>query len=193
MLFIFVIWCVLKNQPQIFKIDGCWVVLLRGKIYILRIFLQYWDPNIATIAQRLADACPTVAENHDDHRDVPGLLITTPNSSCENVMFLQVSVCPRRGMHGRGGVHAGCAWSGGGRMEVCNGTWMVGRAWRGCAYQMGGGVLQGDMCGGGAHAGQITTVGVFISVYLHFIKIYNVTTYPEQYIVFTKNNKLLHM
>ena len=113
MLFIFVIWCVLKNQPQIFKIDGCWVVLLRGKIYILRIFFQYWDPNIATIAQRLADACPTVAENHDDHRDVPGLLITTPNSSCENVMFLQVSVCPRRGMPGRGGVHGGCAWSGG--------------------------------------------------------------------------------
>ena len=54
-------------------------------------------------------------------------------------------------------------------------------------------MLQGDMCGGGAHAGEITTVGVFISVYLHSTKIYNVTIYPEQYIVFTRNNKLLHM
>ena len=140
MLFIFVIWCVLKNQSQIFKIDGCWVVLLRGKFYILRIFFQYWDPNIATIAQRLADACPTVAENHDDHRDVPGLLITTPNSSCENVMFLQVSVCPRRGMPGRGGVHGGCAWSGG-RMEVCNGTWMVGACMAGVCISDGRGCV----------------------------------------------------
>ena len=36
-------------------------------------YFQYWDPNIAVIAQYFADSCPTYPTGHDKLRNVPGL------------------------------------------------------------------------------------------------------------------------
>ena len=48
------------------------VLILKDILIIEYIFLQYWDPEIAEIAQYFAETCP---DEHDENRNVPGIYI----------------------------------------------------------------------------------------------------------------------
>ena len=77
------------------------------------------------------------------HTSFEKIIITARNSSCGKVMFLQVSVCPGGGMHGRGGMCGrGCAWWLG-HVGACMGE---------------GACMVGGACvAGGVHAGETAT------------------------------------